>query len=263
MSLTPPKNLSVASLTPINSFSAVSLTPAINFRLFGYFWLVSTTLGKKVFAGVNDTAEKLFTGVNKPAINCLPVSRTPPIKFSGNNKLYWRHRFVFSAKLSPAAEVGHGRRYCHGNSHEKAQRHLTHPDQRPWRPPKLLQTETALFSFGRLRGLWSRYVGCLWMQLFMAVPMTPRRPWRPLNSLSLVLLTPVINIHSRLSLRIFEKILNGPNGIPGGLGDTDSWKNLKSKISCQTPFKLFFIWKKGVEGWSKEQLTLLCSEAKG
>ena len=43
----------------------------------------------------------------------------------------------------------------------------------PRRPPKLLQTKTALFSFGGLRGLWSRCVGCFWMQLFMAVPMTP------------------------------------------------------------------------------------------
>ncbi len=32
----------------------------------------------------------------------------------------------------------------------------------------------------------------------------------------------VINIHSRISPRIFEKIQNGPNGILGGLGDTDS-----------------------------------------
>jgi hypothetical protein len=36
-----------------------------------------------------------------------------------------------------------------------------------------------------------------------------------------VSLTPVINIHSRLSPRIFEKIRNGPNGILRGPGDTD------------------------------------------
>ncbi len=60
----------------------------------------------------------------------------------------------------------------------------------------------------------------------------------PLNSLSPVSLTPVININSQISLRIFKKIQKGSNGILGGLGDTDSWKkNLKSKISCQTPFK--------------------------
>jgi hypothetical protein len=32
---------------------------------------------------------------------------------------------------TPAAEVGHDRQYCHWNSHENAQRHLTYPDQRP------------------------------------------------------------------------------------------------------------------------------------
>jgi hypothetical protein len=53
-------------------------------------------------------------------------------------------------------------------------KHPTHLDQRPLRPPKLLQTKPILFSFGGLRGLWSRCAGCLlWMQLFMAVPMTP------------------------------------------------------------------------------------------
>jgi hypothetical protein len=35
-------------------------------------------------------------------------------------------------------------------------------------------------------------------------------------------LTPVININSRISPRIFEKIQNGPHGILGGLGDADS-----------------------------------------
>jgi hypothetical protein len=34
----------------------------------------------------------------------------------------------------------------------------------------------------------------------------------------------VISINSRISPRIFEKIQNGPNGVLGGLGDTDSWK---------------------------------------
>ncbi len=143
MSLTPPKNLSTVSLTPVNNFSAVSLIPAINFRLFGYFWPVSKTPGKNVITGVIDTGDKLFAGVND----------------STGDKLYWWQR-------SALAEVI-------GHSHENAQRHLTYPDQRPRRPPKLLQTKMALFSFGGLRGLWSRCVGCFWMQLFMAVPMTP------------------------------------------------------------------------------------------
>jgi hypothetical protein len=46
------------------SKSPVSLTPAINFRLFGYFWLVSTTPGKNVIAGVDDTGDKLYPSVN-------------------------------------------------------------------------------------------------------------------------------------------------------------------------------------------------------
>ncbi len=49
--------------------------------------------------------------------------------------------------------------------------------------------------------------------------------------LSLVSLTPVINIHSRLSPRIFEKIRNGPNGILRGPGDTDLWKKTWSRNS--------------------------------
>ncbi len=36
-----------------------------------------------------------------------------------------------------------------------------------------------------------------------------------------VSLTPLINFHSRISLRIFEKIRNGPIGILRGPGDTD------------------------------------------
>ncbi len=44
----------------------------------------------------------------------------------------------------------------------------------------------------------------------------------PLNNLSLVSLTPVINIHSRISSRIFKKTRNGPKGVLMGPGDTDS-----------------------------------------
>jgi hypothetical protein len=37
-----------------------------------------------------------------------------------------------------------------------------------------------------------------------------------------VSLTPVANLELRISPRIFEKIRNDPNGILGGLGETDS-----------------------------------------
>jgi hypothetical protein len=49
-------------------------------------------------------------------------------------------------------------------------------------------------------------------------------------------LTPVINLYFQISSLIFVKIQNGPNEILRGQGETDSWKNIKSKISCQTPF---------------------------
>ncbi len=39
-----------------------------------------------------------------------------------------------------------------------------------------------------------------------------------------VSMTPVVNLELRISPQIFEKILNGPNGIRRGLGETDSWK---------------------------------------
>ncbi len=78
----------------------------------------------------------------------------------------------------------------------------------------------------------------------------------PVNNFSVVSLTPAFflsmtlgkyylftgvndKINSRISPRIFEKIQKGSDGILGGLGDTTviHVKNLKSKISCQTPFK--------------------------
>jgi hypothetical protein len=40
--------------------------------------------------------------------------------------------------------------------------------------------------------------------------------------LPLVSLTPVANLELRISPRIFENILNGPNAIIRGLGETDS-----------------------------------------
>ncbi len=42
------------------------------------------------------------------------------------------------------------------------------------------------------------------------------------GKLPLVSLIPVANLDLRISPRIFEKILNGPNGILWGWGETDS-----------------------------------------
>jgi hypothetical protein len=46
-----------------------------------------------------------------------------------------------------------------------------------------------------------------------------------------VSLTPVANLELLISPRIFKKIRNGPDGIIKGLGETDSRKNQKQKIS--------------------------------
>jgi hypothetical protein len=46
----------------------------------------------------------------------------------------------------------------------------------------------------------------------------------------------LINLYFRISPRIFEKIRFGSDGLLRGPGETDSWKNLKLKISCQAPF---------------------------
>jgi hypothetical protein len=51
-----------------------------------------------------------------------------------------------------------------------------------------------------------------------------------------VSLTPVVYLDLRISPRIFEKIRNDPNVIIWGLGEGDSWKNLKQKISWHCPF---------------------------
>ncbi len=80
-----------------------------------------------------------------------PVSTSPAINCIDDRGLLLLQNYLRPPKSGTAADIVIGR---------------------PWRPPKLLQTKTALFSFGGLRGLWSRCVGCFWMQLFMAVPMT-------------------------------------------------------------------------------------------
>ncbi len=49
-------------------------------------------------------------------------------------------------------------------------------------------------------------------------------------------LTPPIN---KVASIFVLKIWNGPNRILQGQGETDLWTNLKSKISCQTPYRYF------------------------
>ncbi len=52
-------------------------------------------------------------------------------------------------------------------------------------------------------------------------------------------LTPLINIHSRISPGIFKKIQNGLMGYSGARETLIYEKYLMLKISCQTPFNCF------------------------
>jgi hypothetical protein len=70
------------------------------------------------------------------------------------------------------------------------------------------------------------------LSLVSTTPAITENPWQGLiagvvdtaEQLFAGVVTQVININTLIFPRIFEKIQNGPNGILGGLGDTDSWK---------------------------------------
>jgi hypothetical protein len=51
----------------------------------------------------------------------------------------------------------------------------------------------------------------------------------PVANLPPVSTTPVVHLDLQISLRIFEKIRNGPNGILWGWGETDSQKKPEAK----------------------------------
>jgi hypothetical protein len=67
-----------------------------------------------------------------PVINCSPVSTTPGKNCIDDRGLLLLQNYLRPPKSATAADIVIGR---------------------PRRPPKLLQTKTALFSFGGLRGL--------------------------------------------------------------------------------------------------------------
>ena len=97
------------------------------------------------------------------AINCSPVSTTPPaINCIDDRGLLLLQNYLRSLKSATAANIviGTAMKTRKGTSHTL----IRGPGGRQ------NYTKMALFSFGGLR---SRCVGYLWMQLFMAVPMTP------------------------------------------------------------------------------------------
>jgi hypothetical protein len=128
-------NCSEVSTTPAKNLSAVSLTPAINLcHGFSVIAGVDDTV-EKFIAGDNDTGEQLSPVTMTPAINLLPVTRTRTPwrrgaakdrrKLKGINRQY-----LWPLKSATAADVviGTAMKSC-------IQKHPTHLDQRPLRPP--------------------------------------------------------------------------------------------------------------------------------
>ncbi len=121
--------LSAVSLTRVNNFSAVSLTPAINVQTF---WLFLT--------GINDTGEQFFAGVIDSCDdrglfflkNCEPLGKN-------NDAAARRQQYLRPTGLDGAADDVIGT-----TMKRRIHRHPTQPDQRPLRPPRLLQTKTGI-----------------------------------------------------------------------------------------------------------------------
>jgi hypothetical protein len=117
------------SMTPAKNLSPVSLTAAFNLcQKFSVIAGVADTSEQFItgdndtsanfIAGDNDTGEQLSPVTKTPAINLLPVTRTrmpwrwgaakDRRKLKGINRRYLR-----LPKSATAAEVGHGRQWCH------------------------------------------------------------------------------------------------------------------------------------------------------
>ena len=95
MTLTPLKKLSAVSLTPVNIFSAVSLTPAISLGLLVISDRYQRHRGK-MLSPVSLT----------PAINCSPVSTTPPaINCIDDRVLLLLQNYLRPLKSATAADI--------------------------------------------------------------------------------------------------------------------------------------------------------------
>ncbi len=202
-----------------------------------------------------------------PPINCSPVSTTPPINFSstiycidnkalfflqiGTNRWYLR-----TTKLDTAADgvIGTAMKSC-----------TLHILMRPLRPLKLLQSNLVLVTGNKFiasvvfngdnclqvsltpvrnllpvsttpaitENLWQGLLAGV-INLSLAINLSPVS-LTPVNRLLPVSLTLVINIHSQISLRIFEKIRMARLEDLLARRTMINEKNLKSKISCQSP----------------------------
>jgi hypothetical protein len=103
-------------MTPAKNLSSVSLTPVIHL-CHGFSVIAGVVdIGDKFIAGDNDTAITLSPVTTTPAINLLPVTRTrTPWRWGAAKEKAEGDKSTISA----AAEVSHGRRWCHWNRNEK------------------------------------------------------------------------------------------------------------------------------------------------
>jgi len=85
--------------------------------------------GNNFVAGDNDTGDNFVAGDNDTGEQLSPVTTTPAINFIAGHKnkdaievgsCQGKEKVEGDkSAISPAAEVGHGRRWCHWNRHEK------------------------------------------------------------------------------------------------------------------------------------------------
>jgi hypothetical protein len=87
-----------------DNFSPVSTTPVNN-----------PCHGFSVIAGVVDTGDKFLTGDNDTGDKFIAGDKNKDAMEVGSYQGYGK----VEEDKSPAAEVGHGRRWCHWNRHEK------------------------------------------------------------------------------------------------------------------------------------------------
>jgi hypothetical protein len=175
VSLTPPKNFSAVLLTPVNNFWAVSLTPAINFWLFGYFWPVSTTPGKKV-------------------INCIDV-----------RGLLLLQNYLWPPKSATAADIviGTSMKTRKGTSQTlirgpRGRQSYFKPKQHYWRPQGPLIKMCGVFLDATFHGgsndtigRWPSSVAGDFADLS---PSTFSYPWQLPTSMASLFLWPAINL---------------------------------------------------------------------
>jgi hypothetical protein len=144
------------STTPVISCLAVSTTPAKNLLPVSLTLAINLCHGFSMIAGVADTGEQFITGDNDtgeqlspvtttPAIHLLPVTRTrTPLRWGAakeRTKLKGiNRRYLRPPKSAAAADgvIGTAMKSC-------IQKHPTHLDQKPLRPPK---------------GAFARFHGC-------------------------------------------------------------------------------------------------------